>query len=198
MRKKAIFGVMLIAINVTLITIIVIGIMEIPQMVYWKQDNDIIGKVQTEEIDSNWVSFHGTQGSMNINEKIQMLNQKNDNIVKVTLETGKMYSLYEARKRSFDEMCKIPIIEMDVYGPIKDEIDIEPALYINGKSPSQTMIVWSGTVIVNNITFSLILEEESGKILAIKADELDKKLQDTLEKEWGEYIKDDVPVSIIL
>jgi hypothetical protein len=198
MRKKAIFSVILIAINVTLITIIVIGIMKIPQAIYWKQDKDILDNIQTVEIESNWVGFRGTQSSMNINEKVQMLEQKDDNILKVTLETGNMYSLYEARKRTFDEMSKIPIIEMDVYGPVKDEIKIEPILYINGKAPSKTMIVWSGTVLVNKITYSVMLEEESGKILAIKGDGLDKSLHDALQQEWREYLHDDVSERIIL
>lgn len=198
MSKKVISGVMLVAINVILITMIVLGIMKIPQLIYWKQDKDILENIQTVEIDSNWVSFHGTQSSMNINEKIEMLKQKDDNIITVTLETGNLYSLYEARKRCFDEMNKISMIEMDIYGPVRNEIDIEPVLYINGKSPSQTMIVWSGTVLVNDITYTVMLEEESGKILAIKGDGLEMNLQESLKKEWEEYLNEDFSKGIVL
>ncbi len=186
--RKVILGIILFTLNVFLITIIVLFVMKIPQIIYWKQDKNILENVQRLEIDTNWISFRGTRINMTDEEKIEMIEKKEDSIITVSLETGNMYSLYEARKRCFDEMNKIPVIEMDIYGPVKDEINIEPILYINGKSPSQSMIVWSGTVEVKNITYSVMLEEESGKILAIKGDGLDNNFNETLIKEWKEYM----------
>jgi hypothetical protein len=170
--------------------LIVIFILFIPQLFYWKQNKKIIENIQKVDTDFNWTGFHGIQSDMGINEKKEMLQENKDSIVSVSLETGNLYSLYEARKRSFNEMCKIPMINMDINGPTKDEIDLEPILYIDGETPSQTMIVWSGSVLVKDITYSIILEEESGKILDIRAGELGKDLQKLLQEELDEYFYD--------
>jgi hypothetical protein len=170
--------------------LIVLVILFIPQFFYWKQNKKIIENIQKVDTDFNWTGFHGIQSDMSMNEKKEMLQQKKESIATVNLETGKMYSLYEARKRSFNEMCKIPMVEMDIFGPTKDEISIEPILYIDGETPSKTMIVWRGSVLVKDITYSIILEEESGKILDIRAEELEIELQKLLQDEWDEYFYD--------
>jgi hypothetical protein len=54
---------------------------------------------------------------------------------------------------------------MDLYGPSKDEIDISPILYIDTRTPSYAVVVWSGTVTIKGITFQIALEEENGKLI---------------------------------
>lgn len=171
-----------------MIGITVIVTIEIPRIIYWKLDENILDNIQIAETVSNWNSFHGNQTNMSINEKIEILGSKDDSIETVNLETGNQYSLYEARNRCFSEMCKIPIIQMDIYGPVTEKIHIEPILYINAQSPSKSMIVWEGTVLVNGVDYSVTLEEESGKILCIQAKRLENDLQEQLQQEWKKYL----------
>jgi len=185
MRRKVSLGILY-------MVIIAIFMLVIPQIFYWQQVKEIINNIQIVESGLNSTSFHGAQSNMSLNEKIDMLEQIKKSVVTVTLETGNLFSLYEARKSCFNEMCKIPMIEMDIYGPVKDEINIEPVLYINGESPSQTMIVWRGSVLVNHITYSIILEEESGKILEIKAEELEIDSQELLLEQWKVYLNEEL------
>lgn len=126
---------------------------------------------------------------MTIEEKINMLNSNMD-IESVSLETGDTYSLYEARKQCFKELSKLSSLEMDIYGPVYQEIDIRPYLLINAKTPSQTMLVWSGNVKIKDISYNVVLEEESGKLIKLESDEWNNnKFKESVQKEWENYLQ---------
>lgn len=161
-----------------------------PRFFFRIQDEEIIGnekskKVQMVEKTTSYQEDYG------IEEKVNMLSE-GSNIEYVLLDTGNSYSLYEARLQCFRELCKISSLEMDVHGPVKEEIDVKPYLVINIKVPSLTFILWKGEVVIDKVKYIIVLDEESGKIIDLESDSFSKT--DTNMKiieEWKEYLKKD-------
>lgn len=173
------------------ITILLVLIMMlIPPSFFKIKDNNIIDKGVKVEIEP--VNVQGADiFSMTIKEKTDMVNKEED-IESVQLETGDNYSLYEARLQSFRELCKIPSLEMDVYGPLKDDIKIQPLLMIDANTPSKKMIVWKGELTIKKTAYNIILDEESGKIIKIESSEWESsELFDKVIKEWEKYMKNE-------
>ena len=85
------------------------------------------------------------------------------------------------------------MLQMDTYGPIRDEIDITPTLFINTSTPSHTMIAWTGLVTVKDVTYNIALDEKSEKLILLKVVNVDaaqeKELQEALNIEWKNYLK---------
>ncbi|AFS77537.1 hypothetical protein Curi_c04620 [Gottschalkia acidurici 9a] len=167
-------------------------IMFLPRTFFFIQDKKLLNKEVSIKVESP--NIHTTpEFSMSLEDKIKMVNLEEGNIEWISLDTGDTYSLYEARMQSYRELCKISSLKMDIYGPIKEEIDIKPFLLINSQTPSHTMIIWKGTVKIKDIVYSIVLEEEYGKIIKIESQEKlkddEEKHLNTLQKEWKEYIQ---------
>jgi hypothetical protein len=128
---------------------------------------------------------------LNLEDRRTMILENNTDIERIELKTGNKYSLYEARKQCFKELCKLPILEMDVYGPIQKEINLTPSLVVNSRTPAYSMIVWRGSLKIKDVPYQIVLDEESGKLLSIQiADDFDsddKHLQEALQEQWEEY-----------
>lgn len=169
---------------------LVLVIMLIPPSFFRISDNKVVNKgkkVQIESVDVQGANIL----SMTIKEKADMVNKEED-IESVQLETGDIYSLYEARLQSLRELCKIPSLEADLYGPVKDEIDIGPFLMIDAKTPSRKMIVWKGKLTIKDAEYEIILDEETGKIIKIESSEWEsRELIDNVLKEWEKYISEE-------
>ncbi len=88
------------------------------------------------------VTVSGVSNDMKLSDKLAMLRVEAKDVEQVELKMGEKFSLYEARKQCFNEMCKIPVLEIDVYGPVREEINIAPKLFIDTETPSYTMIAW--------------------------------------------------------
>jgi hypothetical protein len=170
--------------------LLVLIIMLIPPSFFLIKDNNIVDR--GKEVIIEPVDVQGDNIlSMTMKEKADMVNEA-ENIETVQLKTGDVYSLYEARLQSFRELCKIPSLEADIYGPVKDEIEIQPFLIIDAKSPSRKMIVWKGRLTIKGAEYKIVLDEETGKILNIESPEWkNKELIDKVLKEWEKYISDD-------
>ncbi len=173
------------------ITILLVLIMMIiPPSFFKLKDNNIIDKEVKLEIEPVDVKDANIL-SMTMKEKTDMVNIAED-IESVQLETGDIYSLYEARLQSFRELCKIPSLEMDLYGPVKDDIKILPLLMIDANTPSKKMIVWKGELTIKKTEYNIILDEESGKIIKIESSEWESsELFDKVIKEWEKYMKNE-------
>lgn len=170
--------------------LLVLVILLIPPSFFRINDNQVVDKgkkVKIEPVDVQGANIL----SMTIKEKVDMVN-KEENIESVKLETGDVYSLYEARQQSFKELCKIPSLEMDIYGPLREDIGIQPFLMIDAKTPSRKMIVWIGSFTVKDAEYDIILDEETGKIIKIESSVLESnELIDTVKEEWKKYISNE-------
>lgn len=125
---------------------------------------------------------------LSIEDKIAILNSDKD-VERVALKTGDIYSLYEARKQCFTELSKIPSLKIDLYGPTYEEIKLQPYLLINAKTPSQTMLVWIGEVMIKEVSYHVVLDEGTGKIIKIEIQKSkDEAFETRLNMEWEQYL----------
>lgn len=161
-----------------------------PRIFFRIQDEEIIGDEKKKSVvleDKN--SYN--QVEYGVEEKIDMLSD-DSNLEYVLLDTGSTFSLYEARLQCFRELCKIPSLEMDVYGPVKEEIDVKPYLLIPVKVPSRTFILWKGKLVIDKVTYTIVLDEESGKIIKLESNSFDNvESNNKIIEEWKKYLKKD-------
>ena len=161
-----------------------------PRIFFTIQDGEIIGNEKKKNVVMADKELYN-QEEYGIEEKMNMLSD-DSNMEYVLLDTGSSFSLYEARLQCFRELSKIPSLRMDLYGPIKEDIDIKPYLMIPVKVPSQTSILWKGELEIDKVIYKIVLDEDSGKIIALDSDtfsnaELNKKILE----EWKEYLKEE-------
>lgn len=161
-----------------------------PRIFFKIQDGEIIGNEKKKNVVMADKELYN-QEEYGIEEKMNMLSD-DSNMEYVLLDTGSSFSLYEARLQCFRELSKIPSLRMDLYGPIKEDIDIKPYLMIPVKVPSQTSILWKGELEIDKVIYKIVLDEDSGKIIALDSDtfsnaELNKKILE----EWKEYMKEE-------
>lgn len=168
--------------------LIVLILMLFSSLFFYLQDKQMLEKEKTIEIAGVDVKDSDLL-LMTIDEKINMLNPDR-NTESVKLKTGDIYSLYEARKQCFKELSKIPSLEIELYGPIYEEIDVRPYLIINSEIPSQTMLVWMGQLKIKDVSYYVVLDEESGKLIKLESDEWNNnEFKKTVLKEWKNYLK---------
>ncbi len=163
-----------------------------PYLIFLIQDAKLINKIKHTKITPISVSSEAND-ELELKDKLNLIEGGTNEIERVELKMGEVYSLYEARKQCFDELCKIPVLQMDTYGPIRDEIDIAPTLFINTGTPSHTMIAWTGSVTIKEVTYNIALDEKSEKLIllqVVKVDEAQRnELQAAIETDWKNYLK---------
>lgn len=126
--------------------------------------------------------------NLSIEEKIAIINSDKD-VERVALKTGDIYSLYEARKQCFTELRNIPSLKIDLYGPTYDGIKLQPYLLINADTPSETMLVWIGEVMIKEVSYHVVLDEGTGKIIKIEIPKSkDEDFKNKLNQEWETYL----------
>ncbi|MDD3173497.1 MAG: hypothetical protein PHF63_07530 [Herbinix sp.] len=174
------------------LSIILFMIFILPYMYFLLQDRKFINIVKQMKITPVTVSGVGDI-DMKLSDKLDLIGADDKDVEQVDLKMGEIFSLYEARKQCVKELCKIPVLEMDIYGPIRDEINITPKLFIDTRTPSYSMIAWTGTVTIKDITYWVALDERSKKLISIQVtegnEELKKGIQKQLANEWKEYIQ---------
>ena len=126
--------------------------------------------------------------NLSIEEKIAIINSDKE-VERVALKTGDIYSLYEARKQCFTELRNIPSLKIDLYGPTYDGIKLQPYLLINADTPSETMLVWIGEVMIKEVSYHVVLDEGTGKIIKIEIPKSkDEDFKNKLNQEWETYL----------
>ena len=161
-------------------------ILFISHMYFYIQDIKMFDK--EKEISISGVNVKENQTlDLSIEDKIAIINSDKD-VERVALKTGDIYSLYEARKQCFTELSKIPSLKIDLYGPTYEEIKLKPYLLINAKTPSQTMLVWIGEVIIQEVSYHVVLDEGSGKINIEIQKSKDEEFKSKLDLEWKHYL----------
>lgn len=175
-------------INLVTVSIIAASIVVLPNVIFRIQERQLMNikmEVPIEAIEIN----KNDAGQLDINSRLEMIQADNMNIEKLTLKTGDKYSLYEARKQCNKELRKILILEMDLYGPIIKEIKVEPFMIIDSVTPAYSFIIWQGIIVINKITYNIILDEESGKIIQIKVvDSNDTHFQAKINEALEKYL----------
>lgn len=151
--------------------------------------------IRTISISDNEVDNPLNTVVMSIESKIALLEASESEVEQVSLKMGEVYSLYEARKQISQELCRISTLEMDIYGPVREEIDVQPMLMIDVEAPSNYMIVWVGTLVIKDITYRIALDEESGKIIELHGffgnGAEYELLKVEIEKNWISYLKEE-------
>lgn len=171
-----------IALLLALITVIT------PRIFFRIQDGEIIGNEKKKNVVMDDKELYN-QEEYGIEEKMNMLSD-DSNMEYVLLDTGSSFSLYEARLQCFRELSKIPSLKMDLYGPVKEDIDIKPYLMIPVKVPSQTFVLWKGELEIDKVIYKIVLDEDSGKIISLDSDTFSNaKLNKKILEEWKEYLK---------
>ena len=171
-----------IALLLALITVIT------PRIFFRIQDGEIIGNEKKKNVVMDDKELYN-QEEYGIEEKMNMLSD-DSNMEYVLLDTGSSFSLYEARLQCFRELSKIPSLKMDLYGPVKEDIDIKPYLMIPVKVPSQTFVLWKGELEIDKFIYKIVLDEDSGKIISLDSDTFSNaKLNKKILEEWKEYLK---------
>lgn len=171
---------------------LVLVLLFFPNGYFYLKDCKFVGKENSISVEPvNMQTF--AVGQVSLEEKIQMIHSTQQ-VTSIELEAGELYSLHEARMQSYRELCEIPMLNMSISGPLKDDIKIKPYLVINPQEPSMTMIVWEGRLAINEVLYEIVLEEESGKLLKIEAMNLPDSKQgnqfgEKLQEEWKEYIQ---------
>lgn len=160
-------------------------ITSIPFIMSTIRDNGILDKeIQVKDIPIE-VEVHGKETDLSLDEKINMA-WGNNNIEKVGLKMGRLFSLYEARKVCHDELTKM-LSGLEEFVPTKENIDLTPELFIDTDMPSDTMVIWRGLIKIDKDIYQIMLEEESEKIVFIQSiggSSEDKKVMVS----WKEYI----------
>lgn len=164
-------------------------ILSLPTVYFRYQEQQLLNyqgeiPVETIEIEKN------TQGQLTIEQRRELVIGEDKEIESIKLKTGNKYSLYEARRKCFKELSKLPVLEMDLYGPTQKEINILPRLIIDPVTPAYSMIIWEGSVEIKEHIYDFIFDEESGKLLNIKSAETKTakdNLQETLKEQWEKY-----------
>lgn len=170
----------------TKISALAFGILILPHFYFQYEDQRLFREIK--EMDMNVFQMDRmNRNALTTEEKRALLSDGNVNLRHIELKTGDRYSLYEARRQCFRELCKIPVLEVSIYGPILNEIDITPCLLIDPETPSISMITWKGFLTIKDIKYQITLEEESGKVLSIQPV---GKVDDVLNMQWERYLKE--------
>lgn len=159
-----------------------------PRIFFRIQDEETIGNEKKKNVVMEDKELYN-QEEYGIEEKGNMLSD-DSNMEYVLLDTGSSFSLYEARLQCFRELSKIPSLKMDLYGPAKEDIDIKPYLMIPVKVPSKAFVLWKGELEIDKVIYKIVLDEESGKIIALDSDSFsNNELNKKILEEWKGYLK---------
>ncbi|ADL02882.1 hypothetical protein [Lacrimispora saccharolytica] len=170
---------------ITKITVFAFGILFFPYFYFQYQDRKLLSEIS--ELEMNVFHMDRVEtNSFTLEEKLMMITESNAELMHIELKTGDRYSLYEARRQCFRELCKIPVLEASIYGPILSEINITPYLFLDSETPSSSMLIWKGFLTIKDMKYQVALEEESGKLLLIQPV---GKEDAALNIQWKEYLK---------
>lgn len=170
---------------ITKIAALAFGILIFPYFYFQYEDRKLFR--ETKEMDMDVFQIDRVENNvLTLEEKLKLLADSNGDLKLTQLKTGDRYSLYEARRQCFRELCKIPVLEASLYGPILSEIEITPYLLIDPETPSSTMLIWKGVITIKDMKYQITLEEKSGKLLLIQPI---GKEDDVLNMQWEKYLK---------
>lgn len=165
----------------------------------------IVGTI-IEKSTMNRVLFHDVDGlpfrkrnetkTIKLEEKIAYVADKSVTFVALKLQTGYMFSLYEARVSSYSELKKIDYLQINDANLNKDAITVSPYLFMDKRDPSKGFFAWKGTILVDGKGYEFWLDEESEKIVRVEllignaVNNVFEGEKQKLRESWKKYIKD--------
>ncbi len=165
----------------------------------------IVGTI-IEKSTMNRVLFHNVDGlpfrkrnetkTIKLEEKIAYVADKSVTFVALKLQTGYMFSLYEARVSSYSELKKIDYLQINDANLNKDAITVSPYLFMDKRDPSKGFFAWKGTILVDGKGYEFWLDEESEKIVRVEllignaVNNVFEGEKQKLRESWKKYIKD--------
>lgn len=170
--------------------LMIFAITFIPYLAALLQDQNLINKQISLPEAPLAITTEAKDTGMSLADKVNMVNTPGEGVRMVELKMGKEFSLYEARKECQEQLGKLPRLKTDLYGPVREEINIRPILYIDIDTPAYTMVVWTGEVQIKGAAYQIKLEEESRKLLSVTCidGEQSGNIAKDLEEEWNKYI----------
>lgn len=187
-KRKVLNGIMGIVGIIVVAGVIIVS----PSLYFQLQEKELLNREKELPIEVLKLEKN-KQEELNLEQRREMVYKEEKDVEMISLKTGDRYSLYEARRQCYRELRKIPVLKMDLYGPVQKEIDISPVLMVDAKIPAYSLIIWRGSLTIKDVRYEVVLDEESGKLLGIHgtdeaaAGDGEVKLQETLEKEWEKY-----------
>lgn len=165
----------------------------------------IVGTI-IEKSTMNRVLFHNVDGlpfrkrnetkTIKLEEKIAYVADKSVTFVALKLQTGYMFSLYEARVSSYSELKKIDYLQINDANLNKDAITVSPYLFMDKRDPSKGFFAWKGTILVDGKGYEFWLDEESEKIVRVEllignaVNNVFEGEKQKLRESWKKYMKD--------
>ena len=166
----------------------------------------IIVGVILENNTTNRVLVHKAEGlpfqkrnetkTVRLEEKVAYVADKSVTFVALKLQTGYLFSLYEARVSSYSELKKIEYLKINETNLSKDAITMSPYLFMDKRDPSKGFFAWKGTILVDGRGYEFWLDEESEKIVRIEmiignaVNNVFEGEKQKLRESWKKYIKD--------
>ena len=166
----------------------------------------IIVGVIVENNTTNRVLVHKAEGlpfqkrnetkTVRLEEKVAYVADKSVTFVALKLQTGYLFSLYEARVSSYSELKKIEYLKINETNLSKDAITMSPYLFMDKRDPSKGFFAWKGTILVDGRGYEFWLDEESEKIVRIEmiignaVNNVFEGEKQKLRESWKKYIKD--------
>ena len=166
----------------------------------------IIVGVILENNTTNRVLVHKVEGlpfqkrnetkTVRLEEKVAYVADKSVTFVALKLQTGYLFSLYEARVSSYSELKKIEYLKINETNLSKDAITMSPYLFMDKRDPSKGFFAWKGTILVDGRGYEFWLDEESEKIVRIEmiignaVNNVFEGEKQKLRESWKKYIID--------
>lgn len=176
--------------NIMLVTLIAAAIIFLPSFYFNLQERKILDTEKEVPVKALKLEKNA-QAVLSLEQRRELAGAEKSGIERISLKTGDVYSLYEARKQCYRELLKLPVLKMDLYSPPQKEIDLTPSLLVDSENPAYSIIVWSGSLKINKIIYQVVLDEGSGKLLSIQPADEDsaeyKALREELKEQWKKY-----------
>ena len=167
----------------------------IPALTNLNIDKKMINHVRYEQIEGFQVKEVHDKETVKLEEKVAYVDAKNVNFIAMKLQSGYLFSLYEARNASYLELLNIKVLQVEELGLNEDDITIIPYLFLDNRNPSKGFFAWKGTVIVANKVYEYWIDEETSKILRIELikgnarERIFELEKEELYQSWKEYMK---------
>lgn len=159
-------------------------------------ENNTMNRVFFREVDSLPFQKRNDAKTVRISEKAAYVADKSVTFVALKLQTGYLFSLYDARTASYAELKKIDFLRTSIETINKDEITVVPYLFMDKRDPSKGFFAWKGTILAEGKGYDFWLDEESSKIIRVEmilgnvVTSVFESDKDKLQNSWREYMKE--------
>ena len=167
----------------------------IPALINIIMDKEMINQVCYEQIEGFQVKKVHDKETVKLEEKVAYVAVKNANFIAMKLQSGYLFSPYEARRESYIELPNIDAINVEGVSLDESDITIIPYLFLDIRNPSKGFFAWKGTIIMANKVYEYWIDEETSKILRIELikgnvkESIFEREKNELYQSWKSYMK---------